>query len=178
MKTPYPQGARKKAPLQAEVEPIWQQNGAKSERRRSEDGPKIGVEPKVQTSRSAETYSKTYIFGHSQGRRVEEKLEPRWGHIGAHMGPNGGQHEASVKPRGTQMRPRRRQGQAKTAQEEGNMRPSRSGNDTTREPRWGQVGGQMWGGGGLPIASWRLLGASLRHGGGILGMSCRYKEAT
>ena len=67
MKTTYPEGEGKKVPLQAQVEPTWRQHEAKSERRQSEDGPKIGVEPNVQISRSAKTYSKTYIFGHSQG---------------------------------------------------------------------------------------------------------------
>ena len=49
------------------------------------------------------------------------------------------------------------------------MKPSRSGDGATREPRWRQVGAQMWVGGGLVRASWRLLGASLRHSEGHLG---------
>ena len=156
-------------PTQAQAVPTWKQHGAKSERRRSEDGPKIGMESKVQNCRSARTYGKTYVFCHSQGRRAEEKMVPRWGRMGAQLGPNRGQHEASVQPSGPKMRARRSQDQPKMGQDGGKMRPSRSGNEATLEPRWRQVGAQMWVGGGLLSASWRLLGASLRHSGGHLG---------
>ena len=165
-------------PTQAQVVRTWKQHGAKSERRRSEDGPKIGMESKVQNCRSARTYGKTYVFCHSQGRRAEEKMVPRWGRMGAKLGPNRGQHEARVQPRGPKMRSRWSQDQAKMGQDGGKMKPSRSGNEATWEPRWRQVGAQMWVGGGLVSASWRLSGASLRHSGGILGVARRCKGAS
>ena len=89
MKTIYPEGEGKKVPLQAQVEPTWRQHEAKSERRQSEDGPKIGVEPKVQTSRSAKTYSKTYIFAIRRGcelRRNWSQDGDTLGHMWAQMG--------------------------------------------------------------------------------------------
>lgn len=94
---------------------------------------------------------------------------PIWGHSGAKMGPNGGPHEVPMKLRGPKMRTRRSQARAKMAQDEGKMRPSRSGNDTIWEPRWRQVGAQMWGGAWLPMASLGLLGASLRNSGEYFG---------
>ena len=87
-----PRRRRKKVPLQVQVEPSWQQNGAKSERRRSEDGPKIGVEPKVQNSRSAKTYGKTYVFVTRRGGELRKKVcqygatvGQRWAPMGANM---------------------------------------------------------------------------------------------
>ena len=167
MKTIYPEGEGKKVLLQAQVEPTWRQHEAKSERRQSEDGPKIGVEPKVQTSRSAKTYSKTHICCYSQGRWVEEKLEPRWGHIGPHVGPNGGQHEASLKPRWFKMRPSRSQGQAKTAQDEG--RRGRVAAAMTRpwSPDGGNLAARFGEGAGFPS----LLGGFLEPACDIGGAS-------
>ena len=136
-------------PRQAQAAPTWKQHGAKSERRRGEDGPKSGMETKVQNCRSAKTYGKTYVFCNLQGRRYEGKKEPRWGRMGALVGSSGGQHGASVQPRGPNMRPRCCQDQAKMAQDEGKMRPSRSGKEATFEPGWRQVGAQMCVGGGL-----------------------------
>ena len=67
------------------------------------------------------------------------------------------------------MRSRWSQDQATMGQGGGKMKPSRSGDGATWEPRWRPVGAQMWVGGGLVSASWRLLGASLPHSGGHLG---------
>ena len=100
-------------PTQAQAVPTWKQHGGKSERRRSEDGPKIGMEPKVQNCRSARTYGKTQVFCHSQGQRAEEKMcqdGDAWGHswapIAANMrlafsqeGPRCDQDGAKIKPR-------------------------------------------------------------------------------
>ena len=97
------------SPSRADLETTWGQVGAKTKRR----WPITGMEPKMQKRRSARTYGKTYVFGHSQGRRAEGKWSQdrdAWGHswapIAAYMrlafsqeGPRRDQDGAKIKPR-------------------------------------------------------------------------------